>query len=256
MTYSLQTVCAFLDETLHIQDLPDEPNALNGLQLDASEGARRKNLSTVALSVDATEAVIDEAIALGAELLLVHHGLFWGGNRPLTGTHGRKVGKCFTAGLSVYSAHLPLDVHPTLGNNVGLVQALGLSPMGPFGSHRGIDLGLEVSCDLSPEALSERCASTIGPVRILGKGPQRIHRLAVISGSGGSCLKQAMSQGFDAFLTGESAHHIALDAEEAGIHLILAGHYRTETFGVRALGQLLNEWFGFHTQFIAHDTGL
>lgn len=253
MTRSLEALCTFLDETLRTHDISDEPNALNGLQIDASGD---REIASVALSVDATEAVVDEAIDFGADLLLVHHGLFWGGHRPLTGTYGRKLRKCFAAGLSVYAAHLPLDIHPTLGNNAGLVKALGLTPSGPFGCHRGVDIGLAVTCDLTPEALLERCTAAIGPVRCFGRGPAHIQRLAIVTGGGGSCLKQAIEQGFDALLTGESAHHTALDAEEAGLHLLLGGHYRTETFGVRALGALIGEHFGLTARFVDHDTGL
>lgn len=256
MTCSLSTLRAFLDETLRLHEIPDEANALNGLQLDAAGGAPGAAIATVALSVDASEAAVDAAIALGADLLLAHHGLFWGGHRPLTGAYGRKIGKCCAAGLSVYAAHLPLDVHPVLGNNAGLVQALGFTPSGTFGSYRGIDIGLAVACDLSAEALAARCTSVLGPIRCLGRGPARIQKLAVVTGGGGSCLRQAAEQGFDALLTGESAHHTALDAEEAGLHLLLGGHYRTETFGVRALGALLGERFGIQAHFIDHDTGL
>lgn len=255
MPCPLDTLRACLDEALNIHEIADETNALNGLQIDATTDSRR-DIERVALSVDASEAAIDEAIAMGADLLLVHHGIFWGGHRPLTGAYGRKVKKCFAAGLSLYAAHLPLDVHPTLGNNAGLVQALGLTPTGPFGSHRGVAIGLAVNCDLGVDELVARCASALGTVRRFGRGPERIRRLAIVTGGGGSCLKQAAREGFDALLTGESAHHTALDAEEAGLHLLLGGHYRTETFGVRALGALLVERFGLEARFIEHDTGL
>lgn len=253
MTCSLDALRNFLDQTLRIHEFPDEANALNGLQIDASGGG---DIASVALGVDASEAAIDGAIALGADLLLVHHGIFWGGHRPLTGAYGRKVRKCFAANLSLYAAHLPLDVHPTLGNNAGLVTALGFTPSGPFGSHRGIDIGLAVTCDLPIEALLERCSAALGPIRRFGQGPARVRKLAVITGGGGSCLGQAARQGFDALLTGESAHHTALDAEEAGLHLLLGGHYRTETFGVRALGALLGDRLGLSARFVDHDTGL
>ncbi|MDR0964971.1 MAG: Nif3-like dinuclear metal center hexameric protein [Myxococcales bacterium] len=258
MPCSLDSLRAFLDDILRVREFSDEPNALNGLQVDATAGAdQAAEIATVALSVDAAEAVIDEAIALKADLLLVHHGLFWGGLRPLVGSFGRKLRKCFGARLSVYSAHLPLDVHPTLGNNACLARALDFPVAGPFGNYRGIDVGLEVVCDVSPEELSALCASVLGTeVRLYGKGPRRVRRLGIVSGGGGSCLKQAAAQGLDAMLTGESAHHTVIDAEEAGIYLLLGGHYRTETFGVRALGDLIGAQFGIDVRFIGHDTGL
>lgn len=257
MTASLSTIDRFIVQELRIPEIQDEQNALNGLQVDATGGAKDDQVRRIALSVDASEFAIDQAAALKADMLLVHHGLFWGGHRRMVGPYGRKIRKCVEAGISVYSVHLPLDVHPELGNNVGIARALDLPVTGPFGSHRGLDLGVEVDGQgISIQELMDRCAKGIGPVHLHGAGPEKVHRIGVVSGGGGSCLREAAAKGMDALITGETAHYTALDAEEAGVHLILGGHYRTETFGVKALGKRLAEEFGLTATFIDHDTGM
>lgn len=240
-----------LDDLLRVRDLPDDPNAVNGLQLEACAEVER-----VALAVDASEAAIDRACALRAQLLVVHHGLLWSGNRPLVGAFARKLSRAFSAGLSIYSAHLPLDLHPEYGNNVGLARAVGLEIEGPFGRYQGIEIGVAARCDLSPDALAVRLTHEVGPTRLLGRGPTHLRRVAVVSGGGSSLLGQAAASGFDALVTGEAPHHTAIDAEERGIHLYLSGHYRTEVFGVKSLGERLAERFGLSCAFLEADTGL
>jgi dinuclear metal center YbgI/SA1388 family protein len=251
MSTSLTEIARFLDAHLRVSEIPDEPNALNGLQLEA-----KPEVTRLACAVDAGEPSIEEACRLGADLLVVHHGLLWGGNRPFVGPHARKLKRCFESGLSVYSAHQPLDVHPEHGNNALIVHALGLEADGTFGKHQGIEIGLTASCDLSLADLVQRVEGAMGGCRVAGAGPKRIRRLGVVSGSGGSLAGSAARAGLDALLTGEGPHHAALDAEERGLWLILAGHYRTETFGVKALGELLAGKFGMMWSFLDHDTGL
>lgn len=249
---ALHEITRYLDEELKLGEIPDEPNAVNGLQLDAGT----KDVRRVACAVDAGESSLEAAVNLDADLLLVHHGLLWGGNRPLVGPHGRKLKRCFDAGMSVYSAHLPLDVHPGLGNNAGLARALGVTVDGTFGKFQTIEVGLTTTCDLSLAELSAKIRAAVGEHRIAGHGPDRIRRLGICSGGAGSYASAAARAGMDALLTGEGAHHTALEAEERGIHLILAGHYRTETFGVKALGERLAQKFGVAWSFLEHDTGL
>ena len=251
MSTSLVEITSLLDAQLRIAELPDDPNALNGLQLEA-----RPVVTHIACAVDAGEPTIEEACRIGADLLLVHHGLGWGGNRPFTGPHGRKIRRCFEAGLSVYSAHLPLDVHPEYGNNAGIVRALGLTADGAFARYQSIEIGLTAGCDLSLQDLLMRVQKSVGECRLAGRGPARIRRLGVVSGSGGSFASAAARLGLDALLTGEGPHYTALDAEERGIHLLLAGHYRTETFGVKSLANQLSNRFGLPFTFLEHDTGL
>ncbi len=253
MSASLSTIASFVDGLLRLSEIPDEQNAVNGLQLEVSRDAP---IETLACAVDADAFTIEEAIKRGAQLLLVHHGLFWSGNRPLVGPYGRKIQRCFTSGLSIYSAHAPLDVHPEVGNNAQILKALGLTPSGTFGKYLGVEIGLATQCDLGADELRQRIEQAIGPVKQLGKGPERIRRLAVCSGGAGSMVSGAARAGFDAYLTGEGAHYTALDAEERGIHMFLAGHYRTEVFGVKALAKVLADKFALKTFFIEHDTGL
>jgi dinuclear metal center YbgI/SA1388 family protein len=251
MAASLREVASYLDRTLRIAEIPDDPNAVNGLQVEA--GA---NIVRAACAVDASEAAIEEAARRGAQLLVVHHGLFWSGLKPLVGPLAHKLATCFQRGLSVYSAHLPLDLHPELGNNAGILRALGLAAEAGFGRYQGVDVGFTARCDLSLAELVQRVEATLGPVRAFGRGPERIARLAVVSGGAGNMVGAAAREGLDALLTGEGAHYTAIDAEERGLHLLFAGHYRTETFGVKALGARLEHLFGLEFVFFGRDTGL
>ena len=250
---SLSELKSFLDAYLRLSEITDDPGAVNGLQLEAGG-----EIESIACAVDASEASIEEAIARKAELLLVHHGLLWGGNRALTGAHARKLSRCFGARLSVYSAHLPLDVHPQVGNNAGLLRVLGLTAERSFALWKGTEIGLTAPCDLSLEELAEKVRAGVGEVKLAGKGPSRtrLKRLGVITGTNGGFVSAAAKAGCDALLTGEGPHHSALDAEELGLHLLLAGHYRTEVFGVQALGAKLAERFGLKAFFIGRDSGL
>lgn len=247
----LQEVVTFLDGYLAISETPDEPNALNGLQVDAAREVR-----TVACAVDASEPIIEEACLHGADLLVVHHGLFWGGNRPLVGPHGRKLRRCFEDGLSVYAAHAPLDLHPEVGNNVLWARALGLEPDPQLARSLDLRVGVVAVCDFVADELTARVGEVVGQARRLGRGPERVRRLAIVAGAGGRTVEAAAGAGLDALLTGEASHPAAILAEELGLHLILGGHYRTERFGVQALGRLLEERLGLKQFFLEHDSGL
>ena len=165
MSTSLTEVTRFLDAHLRVSEIPDEPNALSGLQLEAKPVVTR-----IACAVDAGEPSIEEACRLGADLLVVHHGLLWGGNRPIVGPHARKLKRCFESGLSVYSVHLPLDVHPEVGNNALIVRALGLVADGTFGKPHNLEIGLTASCELSIEDLVQRVEGAMGACRAGGSG--------------------------------------------------------------------------------------
>ncbi len=251
MSAPLHEIVHFLDAELRLREIPDEANAVNGLQLEASTQIRR-----VALAVDASEAAIEAACAAEAQLLIVHHGLLWGGNRPITGAHARKLARAFAGGLSLYSAHLPLDLHPTLGNNALLARALELAPCSGFGRYQGVEIGLMAECALSPGALEQRLLDVCGAVRRLGRGPEQVERVGVVSGSGAGYLGEASRRGLQALITGEAAHHAAIAADELGLHLFLCGHYRTERLGVRALGEALANKFDLQHSFFELDTGL
>jgi dinuclear metal center YbgI/SA1388 family protein len=248
----LRELTDYLDTFLRLREVPDWSGALNGLQVDSPRAIGR-----VASAVDAAQATIDAAIAWGADLLLVHHGLFWDGNRPLTGRRYKRLKAILDADLAVYAAHLPLDVHPEVGNNAVLARTLGIEPRGTFGEYKGTAVGVWGELDVSRDELLARTEAALGgPVQLVPGGPERIRRAGVITGAGADEIAAAVAAGLDAFVTGEARHHNFFDAEEGGINLLLGGHYATETFGVRALGAHLAERFGLEWTFIDHPSGL
>lgn len=253
---SLSEVVAFLDDYLDVKETPDYPGALNGLQVDGPGPVGR-----VAVAVDASEAVIGEATAWRADLLFVHHGLFWEGLRPLVGRRFRKVRALVAGGAALYSAHLPLDGHAEVGNAAVLVRKLGMSELAPFGEYNGFAVGwkgaVENGAEISIADLEARVAAVLNsPVRTLPGGPGAIARAGVVTGGGASMLSEAAAQGLDALVTGEAQHHHAIDAAELGVTVVLGGHYATETWGVKATAEKLQERFGVETMFVDRPTGL
>jgi dinuclear metal center YbgI/SA1388 family protein len=159
----------------------------------------------------------------------------------------------FSHQISLAAYHLPLDAHPESGNNALLCQALGLSRAEPFGGHRGRPIGFVGRSEqgLALADLRERCTSALGREPFVwDAGPATVHSVGVVSGAGASTLREAVEQGLDALLTGEPAEHVMADAREAGIHFLAAGHYATETLGVRRLGELLSTELGVEHRFI------
>ncbi len=249
---SLLEVVGYLDEYLHVRDVPDYGPALNGLQVENSGEVNR-----IAVAVDAAEATIEGAIAGGADLMIVHHGLFWDGNQPVTGRRFRRLKRLLEADVALYGAHMPLDVHPEVGNNVVLAKELGIALEGTFGEYKGQAVGVWGRVDLRREALAARLDQVLGArVHLVAGGPEHVKTVGVITGGAGSMLAAAREMGLDAFITGEGAHHNYFDASEGGINLYFGGHYATETWGVRALGHHLESLFGLPWTFIDHPTGL
>lgn len=248
----LDELTAYLDAYLRIDEIPDYPNALNGLQVQNAGEVTR-----IAAAVDASEASIRAAIDRGCDMLLVHHGLFWDGNRPATGRRYRRFRLLFGSDIAVYSAHLPLDVHPDVGNNAVLARELGIGIEGTFGDHQGVPAGVWGTVDLRREALLARLDEVLDTrVHLLPGGPERVQRIGVITGGAGSMIRQAIQAGLDAFVTGEGAHHTYFDAVEGGINVFYGGHYATETWGVRALAGHLSDRFGLPAEFVDLPTGL
>lgn len=242
----------FLGQMLRIDDLPDSSNALNGLQVD-NGGA----VSKIAVAVDASERTINEAAARSCDLLLVHHGLLWDGNIPVTGPRFRKLSRLITSGIALYSAHIPLDVHPTLGNNAVLAKEIGIDIKGTFGSYKGVDLGVWGDLEIGREALAARLDDTLGVrIRMIAGGKEQIRRVGVVTGAAAGMLGEAVALGLDAFITGEGNHHTYFEAEENGINLYYGGHYATEVWGVRELGAALEKEFGLPWEFIDFPTGM
>jgi dinuclear metal center YbgI/SA1388 family protein len=249
---ALPPITAYLDELLDIPAFPDYPNAFNGLQLENSG-----RVTKIGAAVDSGVRVMEMAIAAEVDLLLVHHGLFWGGCAPIAGPAYRKLAPAMAANLAVYSAHLPLDAHPELGNNVLLAGDLGLSPVEPFFEFKGRRVGCFAEVDLDYATLLGRVEQRFArAVWHCHAGPERIKRVGIVTGGAGSDLAQAKAEGVDTFITGEGPHHTFTLAEELGINLIYAGHYATETGGVRALADRVARTFELPWVFLDHPSGL
>lgn len=248
----LTDLVEYLDDYLRLNESGDWANALNGLQVENDGDVR-----SIAVAVDACEAVIVEACRIQADLLLVHHGLFWGGLEPVRGRTYRKFAALLKHDLAVYSAHLPLDRHPEVGNNAVLARQLGVALRGTWAEEKGAEIGVWGEIETTRDALATRLGELLGtPPRVLAGGGEQIRRVGVVTGAGGSLIGQAKQKGLDAFVTGEGAHHTFFDAEELGINVYYGGHYATETVGVKMLGRHLGERFGLPWTFIDHPTGL
>lgn len=248
----LGQVVAFLDGYLAVSDIQDYPNALNGLQLE-NDGRVRK----IGAAVDASEPVLRAASEAQADLLIVHHGLFWGGLTRMVGSVYRKFHLAMSANLAVYSAHLPLDIHPVIGNNVLLARRLGFTDLKPFFLERGVALGVAAEIRLERDELVRRLEQTLQrKVWMAAAGPAQIHRVGIVTGGAGAEVGKAAAEGVDTFVTGEGPHHTFGVAEELGVNLIYGGHYATETFGVCALGEMLSQKLGVPWVFLDHPSGL
>jgi len=241
-----------LDDYLRVREVADDPNALNGLQVENAGEVRH-----IGAAVDACQATIGAAAERGTDLLLVHHGLFWSGLEPLTGRTYRRVSALLRHGIALYSAHLPLDLHPDVGNSALLARKLGMEVRGGFGDHLGAPLGVWGELDVGREALRERIEGALGAAaRLIPGGPERCRKVGVITGAAGGFVRQARDAGLDTFITGEGHHWTYFDAEEYGVNVVLAGHYATETLGVQALAAHLSERFQLPWSFLDHPTGL
>lgn len=258
MAVPLNKIAQHIDVVLETASLRDYPNALNGLQLE-----NRSSINAVAGAVDFSSRAIDGAIGTGSNLLVVHHGMFWGGLKRLTGVAYRQVQRLLEADIAVYSSHLPLDRHPSLGNNVLLAKELGLQPSDPFARFEDFFIGTSGESDIETAELltrARRFARTQGgEVRVTPISPGRLtKRWAICTGAGAAVdtLREADAAGIDTLIVGEGPHWTAIYAEENDLTIIYAGHYATETLGVRALAQHIGEEFNLPWHFISAPTGL
>ncbi len=254
----LERVTTYVDELLSIASIPDYPPAVNGLQVGHRGPVRR-----IAAAVDGSRRTIELAAADGANLLLVHHGLFWNGLQPITGAHETRVRLLVEHDIALYSAHLPLDAHETFGNSRLVAKELGLEPTAGFARHQHVHLGVRGEVTLETVELIERVrawATPLGHHTIASPVPDghRTRRWAICSGSGAQAetLREAYAAGIDTLIVGEGPHWTAIDAEEHGLVIVYAGHYATETTGVRALASHLAERFSLPWAFLHAPTGL
>lgn len=255
---SLDTVAAYLDTLLETARIPDYPPALNGVQVGHHGPVRR-----IAAAVDCSLRTIEAAAAAGADLLLVHHGLFWNGLQPLTGSHLARVRALLAADIAVYSSHLPLDAHGAFGNSRLLAATLGLEVAAGFARYQTIDCGVRGAASLDTASLVARVrdwAATLGHHTVTSTIPEghRTRRWAICSGAGAQAetLREAYATGVDTLIVGEGPHWSAVDAVERGLVIVYAGHYATETLGVTALAAHVGEKYGLPWSFVHAPTGL
>lgn len=253
----LQTLTGRLDDRLATDAYADVDASPNGLQVGPESGT----VSHVAVAVDAAVETIEAAADAGADLLLTHHGIVWGGMERLTGTHYRRMAPLLEHEMALYVSHLPLDGHQELGNAAGIAELLDLGNRAPFGAvgsefigQRGQAASAYTAGELQ-SLLASELDTADQPVQVLDFGPDQLRDIAIVTGSGTDWLDEAASKDVDAFITGEGKQKAYHEAREAGLTVLLAGHYATETFGVRALQGLLEEW-GLETTYIDHPTGL
>ncbi len=242
----------WLDDYLAIGDFPDK--SLNGLQVEGKE-----DVAKVVMAVDASYNAFEMAVAKGADMLIVHHGLFWGQPLAITGPHKRRVQFLLDNGLSLYAAHLPLDAHREVGNNWGLARRLNMKELEGFVLFAGGYLGVKGSLPepLSLRDLAEQVEKELGEqVMVHAGGPDPVSSLGIVSGAAAWEVVTAAREGLDAFLTGEPKHETFYESFERGISSLFAGHYMTETVGVQLLGEKLASVFGLQTEFVMLPTGL
>ncbi|WP_117594825.1 Nif3-like dinuclear metal center hexameric protein [Haloprofundus halophilus] len=253
----LSTLTDRLDEILRTDAYADIDASANGLQV----GPEEAEVTRAAVAVDAAVATVDAAAAADADLLVTHHGLSWGGIERVTGGQYRRIAPLVDNDVALYVSHLPLDGHQELGNAAGVADVLGLVEREPFGALGPEHIGQRgrTSDPLDPTDVATALDAELDTggrgVQVLDFGPEEIEDVAVVTGSGVDWLDEAVDAGVDALVTGEGKQKAYHEAREAGIHVFLAGHYATETFGVRALSERLDEW-GVETTFVDHPTGL
>jgi dinuclear metal center YbgI/SA1388 family protein len=249
---TLAAMVGYCDRLLRTAQVQDYDRAANGLQVE-----NRGAVTRIAAAVDATLATVRLAAAAGADLLLVHHALFWGPAHPWTGKRHEMIRCLIENDLAVYSSHLPLDAHARLGNNARLCAALGLKKLRPFLLHHGQCIGFQAKANILRADLARRLQRATGAKpRLIPGGPQICRRIGVVSGGAGGDVKRAAEEGVDTFVTGEGPHWTYGLAEELGLNVLYGGHYATETFGVKALAAHLSARFKLPWTFLDHPTGL
>jgi dinuclear metal center YbgI/SA1388 family protein len=240
-------IVAALDELLEIDSFTDY--GPNGLQVPGAE-----DVSLVVTGVSAQRELFERAAEAGAQLVLCHHGLFWDSQpRSVGPVLKERLRVLFDADISLAAYHLPLDAHPEVGNNALICAELGLERGEPLGEHRGRSVGfVGRSAEGIPfGTLRERCARVFGQEPFVWEaGPDTVHSVGVVSGGAPGYFADAIALGVDAFITGEAAEQVMAEARENRVHFLACGHYATETFGVRRLGELVAGRFGVEHRFV------
>ena len=255
---TLSVIADHLDELLRTREIPDYPPALNGVQLE-----NRGEIVKVAAAVDFSRRVVEATTAGGANLLLVHHGMFWGGLKPIRGRLYDCIAPLVRHDVAVYASHLPLDAHPTLGNNALLARELGLEPTGRFARFQTIHVGVQGVAEIPTHTLVQAARRVAkrhgGDVIATSWSDARVtRRWGICTGAGAdaSTIAEALENGVDTLIVGEGPHYTAVEAADIDLAIIYVGHYATETFGVRALAEHVSSTFDLPWEFIEAPTGL
>ena len=248
----LSEIVSYTDDLLRISEVGDWDDALNGLQIENSG-----QVTQLGAAVDVSTRVLTEAAKKNVDLLIVHHGLFWPGLQPVKSALRRQLQLAFENDIALYSAHLPLDIHPKVGNNAQLVAALGLKSAQPFLEEKGQPVGLKARASMPRNELIRKLRKALGgPVKVFSFGPRQTRTIGVVTGGAGSEIYRVAQENIDTFITGEAPHWAAVAAQELGMNLLLGGHYATEVFGVKELAAHLSKRFGIPWEFIDCPTGL
>ncbi len=251
-TIARDELAAYLDSYLRIAEIADA--SPNGLQVQGASKVTR-----IAYAVDASLQTIKAATRADADVLIVHHGLWWGRHEQIVGNLHRRISALIKNDLSLYAVHLPLDCHPEVGNNVELARILGVKIERSFAEYRGVEIG--VIGALARAQKRDAFAAAVGKhldaeASVLAFGPENVKRIGIVSGAGAACAEEAARAGCDTLLTGESSHTAFHPAREAGINIVFAGHYATETVGLKALQKHLSARFEIPGTFVSAPTGL
>jgi dinuclear metal center YbgI/SA1388 family protein len=247
-----------LNDRLDHDDYAGVDASANGLQV--GNAAATDEVTHAAFAVDGVEATVEAAAEAGADVLVVHHGLVWGGLDRVTGRDYERIAGLVEDDLALYVSHLPLDGHDDLGNAARLADFLDCDVVESFGDYGGVTIGQRAVAD-EPYTVTE-LRTRLGDldtggesVQALDFGPETIEEVAIVTGSGTDWIREAADAGVDALVTGEGKQAAYHEAREAGLNVFLAGHYATETFGVRALQEVVEGW-GIETSYVDHPTGL
>ncbi len=226
----------------------------NGLQVEGACDVRK-----VAFGVDACLVLFERAAEIGADFIVVHHGLSWGGGiKRFTGIHARRFAVLFKHDISLYASHLPMDAHPEVGHNAEIARGLGLRKLRPYFEYDGAKIGWrgELPRSLTPAALGQKVGHLLdAEVEVVAAGPARIRSVGVVSGGGGCAIEDSAEDGLDCLVTGETGHGNHHPIREAGINVIAAGHYKTEVPGLKAVMARIEKRFRVPCEFIDFPTG-
>jgi dinuclear metal center YbgI/SA1388 family protein len=243
---SRDAIVSLLDKTLRTSEISDR--SVNGLQVEGTA-----KIMKIGIAVDACLETYKLAQKKSCQMVIVHHGIIWDGIKSITGPIYRQIEFLVKNGINLYASHLPLDLHPTLGNNIQIAKALGLKNIKSFGVYKGAKIGFEgyLAKTATVKSISELVEKKFGgTVLSLPFGPQNIRRVAIVSGGGSSSIPEAIEKKIDLYVTGESSHENHHAALEGNLNVIYGGHYHTEKAGVQALGEFLGKKLGVETEFL------